>query len=152
MKNSIRFCLQRYIIATCIATLPASGMLGIAAAQDGTMSHRRLELPRNSPSQPQAQLARLLQFIQSMKGEDPSSKQQNSSSADDTTLLDFRQAVGPELSSMLDRLPPNVVDDAMKDPATRSQVKDILQQFSKEGTLPEFINRCLLYTSPSPRD
>ena len=141
MKNSIRFCLQRYIIATCIATLPASGMLGIAAAQDGTMSHRRLELPRNSPSQPQAQLARLLQFIQSMKGEDPSSKQQNSSSADDTTLLDFRQAVGPELSSMLDRLPPNVVDDAMKDPATRSQVKDILQQFSKEGTLPEFINR-----------
>ncbi|MEP3478914.1 MAG: hypothetical protein ABJZ55_06680 [Fuerstiella sp.] len=157
MKNPIKFCLQIHIIAICIAGLPTCGMFSVAVAQDGTMSHRRLELPRNSPSEPQEQLARLLQYIQSLKGEDPSSKQQDSTEADRPTLSQLKQAMGPELSSMLDSLPPNVVNDAMKDPAIRSQVKDMLQQFSKEGTLPDFINRpkqnraTPKSDSPSPR-
>ena len=111
----------------------------IAHPQNGTESHRRLELPRNSPTQPQAQLARLLQYIQSLKGQEPNSQDPTAKNA--PTLSQLKQTMGPELKSIFDRLPPNMVNDAMQNPATRSQVKDILQQFSKDGTLPDFVNQ-----------
>lgn len=105
------------------------------------MSHRRLELPRNSPSQPQEQLARLLQYFQSVKGETPTPGSKESGGPDELNLASLKQALGPQLGGMLDSLPPNAVNEAMKDPAIRNQVKDMLQQFSKDGTLPDFVNR-----------
>lgn len=141
MKHPTRHCLQLWTIILCSFGLSVTNFVGTAVAQNGTMSHRRLELPRNSPTQPQEQLARLLQYIQSLKGESPTPKPKNSTESDDPTLSELKKALGPELSGMLDKLPPNTVNDAMQDPAIRSQVKDMLQQFSKDGTLPDFNDR-----------
>ena len=139
MKNSSLHCLQKAIISVCVVGFAITTNMPIAHPQNGTESHRRLELPRNSPTQPQAQLARLLQYIQSLKGQESSSQDPTAQNA--PTLSQLKQTMGPELKSIFDRLPPNMVNDAMQDPATRSQVKDILQQFSKDGRLPDFVNQ-----------
>lgn len=136
MKNSNLTSLRFWAVFICVFGLSAIAPVN---AQDGTISHRRLELPQNSPTAPQQQLARLLQYFQSLKGEQPQAAKPDSQ--DSSAISELKKSLGPELGSMLDQLPPNTVNDAMKDPVIRNQVKDMLQQFSEDGTLPEFLKR-----------
>lgn len=140
--------LQRSTFSLCLIGFVLAFSSTAADAQDGTSSHRRLQLPQNSPTQPHQQLARLLQYFKTLKGEPPVSQSSGSTSSDDT-LSRLKQTLGPQFSDLVDQLPPGSVNEAMKNPAIQNRVKEMLKQFSEDGKLPDFVPREIASRSPS---
>ena len=124
----------------------SSGGPVIVNAQDGSGSHRRLRLPRNSPETPQMQLARLLQYLQALKQQNSDAEISPEEAA--KQLEQLKETLGPELGGMLDQIPDDVAQRAMQDPQMRNQVKQMLKDYLQSRQPPRFKPGRNLSTEP----
>ncbi|MEZ6130916.1 MAG: hypothetical protein R3C59_19780 [Planctomycetaceae bacterium] len=135
------------VVAVTVGTLVSYGAaqeVVIGSADDAnTISQRRLPLPSNGTSDLQKQMFLMKQLRAMLLGQQPVPDAGQSKSAPDSAdalkdkLKSLRDKIPPEMRPLLDNLPPGLIGQAMNDPELKQQMKQHLEQYSRDRQIPD---------------
>lgn len=133
------------VVACLVGFLLAAGFVSsqCAVAQDGTRSHRRLELPDGGASDLQRQMLMMQQLKSLVDNRQKNGAESTMPEIDPKQVKAFQdllKSVGGGLSpgrqpdpSMI---PPGLLSAVMSDPAMQQQVRNALEHFRQTGQMP----------------
>ncbi len=146
---SMPICPNAIITAALFSLLISNGSVSAQVPPGDSSSQRILPLPDGQLSNAQTQM-QLLQKLRSLVTGSQNAPQAEASSSDDPKLKDEQlEQLQNALKKLQDQLPPGIkppdldsipkdqLDDAISNPAVQQQLKKMLEQFSRDGLLPE---------------
>lgn len=135
-------------VVCAVAWTAVCGSL-IAQTTDATAAHRRLDLPENG-STDQLQQMFLLKQLRSIVTGEPISESSTSPTGDSPQLQQLKQLknmfdqfggdIPPEMLPKPEDIPQDLIQQIQSDPQARNYVQQMLEQYKKNGQIPQGSN------------